>query len=76
MSEHQITVDDTKKEIVVHMPLMDVYAGLRQTARQAFKDQMPNTGQRCDEYADKLELCQQLVASLADPTYVIVIRGD
>jgi hypothetical protein len=39
------------EEVRVHVSEMDVYAGLIQTARIAFQDRMPSTGERCVGYA-------------------------
>lgn len=64
MSEYHIGVDHDKREVTIHLPVMDIYAGLRQTARIARDEGFKGTAERCEQYADILQSARVLTESM------------
>lgn len=57
--------------VIRNMSTMDIVAGLRQSSRTAYEEQMPVTGERCIRYADNLLNAQAAMVELCPEGYTV-----
>lgn len=60
----KVTINAETGEIVLNMSLMDIRAGLSQSARIARNEGFAHVAQRCEEYAEAINRAMQLRADI------------